>query len=67
VRLLSSVQDLAPGDVVSWLKTADSRSTNTGHTMIVHGAPVADPARPGWARSCRIIVGDTYTQVTGRT
>jgi hypothetical protein len=43
---LARVQDLAPGDVIVWLKTADSRSTNTGHTMIVHGAPVPDPARP---------------------
>jgi hypothetical protein len=44
---LGRVQELAPGDVVVWLKTADSRSTNTGHTMIVHGAPSADPACPG--------------------
>jgi hypothetical protein len=41
------VQDLGPGDVVAWRKTAESRSTNTGHTMIVHGAPAADPERPG--------------------
>ncbi len=40
------MQDLVPGDVVVWLKTAESRSTNTGHTMIVHGSPSADPARP---------------------
>jgi hypothetical protein len=43
---LARAQDLAPGDVIVWLKTADSRSTNTGHTMIVHGAPSADPSRP---------------------
>jgi hypothetical protein len=41
------VQDLAPGDVVVWLKPADSRSTNTGHTMIVHGAPSPDPEHAG--------------------
>ncbi len=43
---VARAQDLAPGDVIAWLKTADSRSTNTGHTMIVHGAPSADPNRP---------------------
>ena len=37
------VRDLAPGDVVVWLKPADSRSTNTGHTMIVHGSPTPEP------------------------
>lgn len=41
------VRDLAPGDVVVWLKPADSRSTNTGHTMIVHGFPSADLDHPG--------------------
>jgi hypothetical protein len=44
---LSRVSDLLPGDVIAWLKTAESRSTNTGHTMIVHGVPTADPERPG--------------------
>jgi hypothetical protein len=44
---VARVADLLPGDVVAWLKTADSRSTNTGHTMVVHGAPVPDPERPG--------------------
>lgn len=41
------VQDLLPGDVIVWLKPADSQSTNTGHTMIVHGNPSPDPAQPG--------------------
>ena len=36
------VQDLTPGDVVVWLKPPDSTSTNTSHTMIVHGALQAD-------------------------
>jgi hypothetical protein len=39
--------ELLPGDVVVWLKPADSRSTNTGHTMIVHGPVVAAPGEPG--------------------
>jgi hypothetical protein len=41
------VQDLTPGDVVVWLKPTDSRSTNTGHTMIVHGMPSPDPEHAG--------------------
>jgi hypothetical protein len=41
------VEDLRPGDVVAWLKPADSRSKNTGHTVIVHGPVVSDPGRPG--------------------
>ncbi len=43
---LGRVQDLVAGDVVVWLKPAESRSTNTGHTMIVRAAPAADPNRP---------------------
>ncbi len=39
--------DLEPGDVIVWLKPADSRSSNTGHTMTVHGAPTADPNHAG--------------------
>jgi hypothetical protein len=35
--------DLEAGDVIVWLKPADSRSPNTGHTMIVHGVPSANP------------------------
>jgi hypothetical protein len=44
---LGRVQDLVPGDVIAWLKPADSHSTNTGHTMIVHGPVTASPATPG--------------------
>ena len=36
--------DLVPGDIVAWLKPADSTSKNTGHVMIVHGAPSRLPA-----------------------
>ncbi|MGD0679336.1 MAG: hypothetical protein ABSC94_28415 [Polyangiaceae bacterium] len=35
------------GDIIAWLKPLDSRSTNTGHTLIVHGPVAADPGRPG--------------------
>ncbi len=44
---VATVADLAPGDVVAWLATADSDTDDTGHVMIVNGAPVADPAHPG--------------------
>jgi hypothetical protein len=44
---VARVQDLAPGDVITWLKPAGSRSTNTGHTMIVHGALSPIDVEPG--------------------
>jgi hypothetical protein len=44
---LGRVQDLAPGDVIVWLKPPGSRSTNTGHTLIVHGAVSADRGQAG--------------------
>lgn len=31
--------DLAPGDVVAWIRPPDSTSKNTGHVLVVHGAP----------------------------
>jgi hypothetical protein len=34
------VQDLVAGDIVAWLEPSDVASTNTGHVMIVHAAPV---------------------------
>jgi hypothetical protein len=44
-RVMRAV-DLLPGDIVAWLKPADSTSTNTGHVMIVHGMPTQDAADP---------------------
>jgi hypothetical protein len=44
---IGRVGDLAAGDIIAWLKPAGSRSANTGHTMVVHGAPSPDPRRPG--------------------
>lgn len=38
--------DVRAGDVVAWVKPADLVSTNTGHVMIVAGAPAMNPARP---------------------
>ena len=65
--------DLQPGDVVVWLKPAGSRSKNTGHTMIVRGAPSSVPgsrtsfvvpifdstARPHGAADARASAGAT--------
>jgi hypothetical protein len=45
------VQDLAPGDIVAWLKPADVSTKNTGHVMIVRG-----PVRPVRNRSGQIAV-----------
>ena len=44
-RVMRAV-DLVPGDVVAWLQPADSTSTNTGHVMIVHGAPAQEAGHP---------------------
>jgi hypothetical protein len=39
---IQRVQDLAPGDVIAWLKPDDVTTKNTGHVMIVRAAPVRD-------------------------
>jgi hypothetical protein len=44
---VARVQDLAPGDVIAWLRPPESRSSNTGHVMIVHGPVASDPSHPG--------------------
>lgn len=33
------VEALSPGDLIAWLKPADVESRNTGHIMVVRGAP----------------------------
>jgi hypothetical protein len=38
-KSVGRVNDLEPGDIVAWIKPADSKSTNTGHVMVVNGAP----------------------------
>ncbi|HEY8078754.1 MAG TPA: hypothetical protein VIF62_31700 [Labilithrix sp.] len=40
-KSLGRASDLEPGDVVAWLRPADSKSKNTGHVMVVNGAPRA--------------------------
>lgn len=42
-RRIERAQDLAPGDMIAWLKPDDVATKNTGHVMIVRGAPVRDP------------------------
>ena len=45
-RRVARAADLVPGDIVAWLRPADSTSKNTGHVMIVHDAVVPDRAHP---------------------
>jgi hypothetical protein len=40
------VADIRPGDVIAWLRPADSVSKNTGHVVIAHGAPLPDEEGP---------------------
>ena len=35
------VAGLVPGDVIAWLEPADVVSSNTGHVLLVRGAPIA--------------------------
>lgn len=42
---LEQVTDLAPGDIIAWLKPADIESDNTGHVMIVGGTIRQHPTR----------------------
>jgi hypothetical protein len=42
---VARVTELVPGDVIAWLKPADSRSRNTGHVMIVSGPVRRDAVR----------------------
>lgn len=44
-RTVSRVDELRPGDVVSWLATEDSTTGDTGHVMIVLAAPKRNDAR----------------------
>jgi hypothetical protein len=45
-RKVERVQDLAPGDMIAWLKPADVVTKNTGHVMIVRERPVRDERHP---------------------
>jgi hypothetical protein len=46
-RRVNRVEDLRQGDIIAWLRPADSVSRNTGHVMIVHGPIGPDPGHPG--------------------
>jgi hypothetical protein len=45
-RKIERVEDLAPGDMIAWLKPADVITKNTGHVMIVRGPAVQDEKHP---------------------
>ena len=45
-RTIERASDLAPGDVIAWLKPADVVTKNTGHVMIVRGKPARDADHP---------------------
>lgn len=45
-RKIERAEDLAPGDMIAWLKPADVVTKNTGHVMIVRERPVRDEAHP---------------------
>ena len=45
-RKIDRAEDLAPGDVIAWLKPADVVTKNTGHVMIVRARPVRDERHP---------------------
>jgi hypothetical protein len=45
-RPLARVSELAPGDVLAWLRPADVPSHNTGHVMVVRDSPQRDPRHP---------------------
>ena len=38
-RRLARATDLAPGDLIAWLRPADSKSRDTGHVMVVASPP----------------------------
>jgi hypothetical protein len=40
-RRIERVADLRPGDLIAWLRPADSHSRDTGHVMVVAGLPAA--------------------------
>jgi|HubBroStandDraft_3_1064219.scaffolds.fasta_scaffold50996_1 hypothetical protein len=46
-QALTRVDELGAGDVIAWQATEDFTTGDTGHVMIVLGAPTRNPARPG--------------------
>jgi cell wall-associated NlpC family hydrolase len=47
-QAVARVDHLGPGDVVAWQATEDSTTGDTGHVMIVLGAPSRNPGRDEW-------------------
>lgn len=47
-QAVERAEGLAPGDVVAWQATEDSTTGDTGHVMIVLGAPTHNPVRDEW-------------------
>lgn len=41
---VADARELRAGDVVAWIRPADSKDTNTGHTMLVAGPPAVHGA-----------------------
>ena len=41
-RRVERARDLRPGDLIAWLRPADSRSKDTGHVMLVIGAAIGE-------------------------
>lgn len=46
-QAVTRVDQLGPGDLVAWLVTEDSTTGDTGHVMVVLGAPKPNAARNG--------------------
>ena len=46
-QAVTRVNQLGPGDLVTWLATEDSTTGDTGHVMVVLSAPTANAARSG--------------------
>lgn len=49
-RRVERASELAPGDMIAWLRPDDVVTKNTGHVMIVRGQPLRDAQHPDvWA------------------
>lgn len=59
---IEDVRTLQPGDIIAWTRPADSKSTNTGHVMLV----AAPPTRRG-ARGVKVEIFDSTALRHGAT
>jgi hypothetical protein len=60
---LSRAAELAPGDIIAWLKPASIATSDTGHVMVVDGAPQAGATPGEW----NVLVIDSATSGHGPT